>query len=86
MLRILEKMHAGSETEMWAPAAEKNIADPQHWGGGGGLCSDIPVPKAMIKNMSIMSRVADPDPNWIRIQSDQWIRIRIRNPNPDPQK
>jgi hypothetical protein len=27
-----------------------------------------------------------PDPNWIRIQSGQWIRIRIRirNPVPDP--
>jgi hypothetical protein len=24
-------------------------------------------------------RVADSDPNWIRIQSGQWIRIRIRN-------
>jgi hypothetical protein len=23
-----------------------------------------------------------PDPNWIRIQSGQWIRIR--NPDPDP--
>ncbi len=22
-------------------------------------------------------RVADPDPNWIRIQLGQWIRIRI---------
>jgi hypothetical protein len=30
-------------------------------------------------------RVVDPDPNWgIRIQSGQWIRIRIRNPDPDP--
>jgi hypothetical protein len=28
----------------------------------------------------ITLRVADPDPNWIRIQSAQWIRIRIRNP------
>ncbi len=28
------------------------------------------------------ARVSDPD--WIRIQSDQWIRIRIRNPDPDP--
>ncbi len=28
-------------------------------------------------------RVADPDPNWIRIQSGQWIRISIRNPDPD---
>jgi hypothetical protein len=27
-------------------------------------------------------RVADPDPDWIRIQSGQWIRIRIRNPDP----
>ncbi len=25
-----------------------------------------------------LPRVADPDPNWIRIQLDQWIRIRIR--------
>jgi hypothetical protein len=31
------------------------------------------------------SRIADSgsDPNWIRIQSGQWIRIRIRNPDPD---
>jgi hypothetical protein len=29
------------------------------------------------------SRVADPDPDWIRIQSGQRIRIRIRNPDPD---
>ncbi len=27
-------------------------------------------------------KVADPDPNWIRIQSGQWIRIR--NPDLDP--
>jgi hypothetical protein len=24
------------------------------------------------------------DPYWIRIQSGQWIRIRIRNPDSDP--
>ena len=40
----------------------------------------------------LIIRVADPDPNWIRIQSGQWIRIRIRNPvriqegKTDPQK
>jgi hypothetical protein len=28
--------------------------------------------------------VSDPDPDWIRIQSVQWIRSRIRNPDPDP--
>jgi hypothetical protein len=27
-----------------------------------------------------------PDPNWIRIQSVQWIRIRIRDPDPEGQK
>jgi hypothetical protein len=34
----------------------------------------------------LVSRVADPDPDWIRIQSGQWIRIRIHilNPDPDP--
>jgi len=26
------------------------------------------------------------DPDWIRIQSGQWIRIRIRNPDPGGQK
>ena len=26
--------------------------------------------------------VLDPDPDWIRIQSGQWIRIR--NPDPEP--
>jgi hypothetical protein len=31
-----------------------------------------------------LARVADPDPNWIRIQSGQWIRIRIQDPDPDP--
>jgi hypothetical protein len=35
-----------------------------------------------------MTRVADPDPypvpDWIRIQSGQWIRIRNPNPEPDP--
>ncbi len=29
-------------------------------------------------------RVSDPD--WIRIQSGQWIRIRIRNPDPGGKK
>jgi hypothetical protein len=27
---------------------------------------------------------SDPDPDWIRIQSGQWIRIQIRNPDKDP--
>jgi hypothetical protein len=29
-------------------------------------------------------RVADPDPDWIRIQSGQWIRIRNPDPDLDP--
>ena len=33
-----------------------------------------------------ISRIAkpDPNPNWIRIQSGQWIQIRIRIRNLDP--
>ncbi len=31
-----------------------------------------------------VGRISDPDPDWIRIQLGQWIRISIRNPNPDP--
>ncbi len=27
-----------------------------------------------------------PDPDWIRIQLDQWIRIRIQEGKNDPQK
>jgi hypothetical protein len=34
----------------------------------------------MIKN-----RVQNPDPDWIRMQSGQWIRIRIRNPDTNPE-
>jgi hypothetical protein len=26
----------------------------------------------------------DPEPDWIRIQWDPWIRIRNPNPDPDP--
>jgi hypothetical protein len=39
-----------------------------------------------------MSRVVDPDldpyldPDWIRIQSGQWIRIRIQEGKNDPKK
>ncbi len=36
------------------------------------------------KNSPVSSRVSDPD--WIRIQSGQWIRIWIRNPDPGGQK
>ena len=34
-----------------------------------------------------LARVSDPDPypDRIRIQSDHWIRIRIRNLNTDPE-
>jgi hypothetical protein len=32
----------------------------------------------------VTGSVSDPDPYWIRIQSGQCIRIRIRNPDPDP--
>ncbi len=34
----------------------------------------------------VASRFSDPDPDWIRIQSGQLIRIRILNPDPGGQK
>ncbi len=34
----------------------------------------------------VLDRVSDPDPYWIRIQSDHWIRIRIQEGKNDPQK
>jgi hypothetical protein len=37
----------------------------------------------LCKMMYVFS-IADPDPYWIRIQSGQWIRNRIRNPDPEP--
>jgi hypothetical protein len=40
------------------------------------ICT-VPVPTRSVSEH-------DPDMDWIRIQSGQWIRIRIWNPNPDP--
>jgi hypothetical protein len=34
----------------------------------------------------LFSRVSVPDPDWIRIQSGQWIRIRNQDPDPGGQK
>ncbi len=34
--------------------------------------------------MHRINQVVDPDPDWIRIQSGLWIRIRNRNPDPNP--
>jgi hypothetical protein len=33
-----------------------------------------------IKLLLVFYSVSDPDPDWILIQSGQWIRIRIWNP------
>jgi hypothetical protein len=44
----------------------------------------ISVPRALPENKDNFSRVSDPDPDWIRIQSGQWIRIRNPDPDPDP--
>ncbi len=40
-------------------------------------------PRANMKYEHEKFRGSDPDPYWIQIQSGQWIRIRIRNPDPD---
>jgi hypothetical protein len=42
-----------------------------------------------IRNVgTVFTRVSDPDPDWIRIQSGQWIRIRnrIQEGKNDPRK
>jgi hypothetical protein len=38
----------------------------------------------LIKSCRVSTRVVDPDPDWIRIQSGLWIRIRNPEPDPDP--
>ncbi len=49
------------------------------------LCgSDVDYDPDPASQNTICSRAADPNPNWIRIQSGQWIRIRISIPDPDP--
>jgi hypothetical protein len=63
---ILEKMHVGSETN-WkvGSGCGKNQSGSTTLGGGGeeqGGAFRSDIPNAMIKNMSIMSRVTDPDP------------------------
>jgi hypothetical protein len=58
-------------------------------------CSRIPNPlassacetKIIQQSLIILTfffRVVDPDPYWIRIQLEAWIRIRIRNTDTDP--
>jgi hypothetical protein len=36
------------------------------------------------KTQNFTVRVSDPDPDWIRIQSGQWIRIQEGKNDPDP--
>ncbi len=56
--------------------------------GGGELLSwnrssvAIRIRQDKGQNYLTFNRVADPDPDWIRIQSGHWVRIR--NPDPDP--
>jgi hypothetical protein len=40
----------------------------------------------LVEEIQSRTRVADPDPYWIRIQSGQWNRIRIQEGKNDPQK
>ncbi len=44
------------------------------------------VPWDILYNYVVHIRVVDPDPDWIRIQSGLWIRIRIQEGKNDPQK
>jgi hypothetical protein len=52
---------------------------------GKFMLDELMSPSILFKGFKVfISRVSDPDPDWNRIQSGQWIRIRIRNPDPDP--
>jgi hypothetical protein len=44
----------------------------------------VPYGTVHYRKSSVSRSVSNPDPDWVRIQSGQWIRIRIRNPDPDP--
>ena len=72
-IRDLGKTYYGSRIQ---GSKRHQIPDPQH-------CWKLTV---FVSFVLFPIRVADPDPypdpNWIRIQSGQWIRIR--NPDPDP--
>ncbi len=50
--------------------------------GTGGSCVHI----SREKRNSVATSVSDPDPDCIRTQSGQWIRIRIQKRKNDPQK
>jgi hypothetical protein len=45
---------------------------------------DEEIAQKVKKIEKIFASVSDPDPDWIRIQSDHWIRIRNLNTDPDP--
>ncbi len=50
--------------------------------GTGGSCVHI----SREKRNSDATSILDPDPDCVRIQSGQWIRIRIQERKNDPQK
>jgi hypothetical protein len=62
---------------MWFSAALldklQSFESSDHFQAGGITHTNLPFQE---------TRVVDPDPDWIRIQSGLWIRIR--NPDPDP--
>jgi hypothetical protein len=64
--------------------------EPREEGEEGGVWNTTPPDTDLISmrtwqgNKIVVSSALDPCPDWIRIQWSLWIRIRIRNPNPDP--
>ncbi len=71
------------------------VPDPQHchsirMNEISGDESILVVVNKPLENMSVVKkglvgyRASDPDPYRIRIQSGQWIRLRIHIQNPDP--
>ncbi len=56
---------------------------PEDGGGGRG---HKPLRQLPGYRRGFKTRVVDPDPDWIPIQSGQWIRIRNSDPDPGGHK
>jgi hypothetical protein len=91
-----QQQAAAAGTTSWAAAAGKGLppSEPSPGQMNGATNKQLEqlnsVREALFSQvrsrLGVFSGVSEPDPYWIRIQSGQWIRIRIRNPDPGGQK
>jgi hypothetical protein len=78
----IDTIHTKKRMRMRSPAAkEEMVSRANDWSAWYDRCRSDPSPAIRTQDLT---RVVDPEPDWIRIQWGVWIRIRIRNPDPDP--